>query len=100
MDARTAHRIDRFRCQEQTTAITAPRLTPSRTTLMAPPPGKDSKTNSAKSSIEISPPSSIPTEYVEQLQPKARFIHVIESCSTVAIDTQTKYGTWAAATQR
>ena len=30
----------------------------------------------------------------------ARFIHAIESCSTVAIDTQTKYGTWAAATQR
>jgi hypothetical protein len=51
MPAKTAHRIDRFRCQEQTTAITAPRLTPSRTTLMAPPPGKDSKTNSAKSSI-------------------------------------------------
>ena len=29
-----------------------------------------------------------------------RFIHVIESCSTVAIETQMKYGTWAAATQR
>ena len=29
-----------------------------------------------------------------------QFITVIESCSTVAIDTQTKYGTWATATQR
>ena len=32
--------------------------------------------------------------------PEARFIHVIESCSTVAIETQMKYGTWANATHR
>ena len=29
-----------------------------------------------------------------------QFIAVIDSCSTVAIDTHTKYGTWATATQR
>jgi hypothetical protein len=34
----------------------------------------------------------------EACQP--RFIHVIDSCSTAAIETQTKYGIWARATQR
>jgi hypothetical protein len=29
-----------------------------------------------------------------------QFIAVIDSCSTVAMDTHTKYGTWATATQR
>lgn len=29
-----------------------------------------------------------------------QFIAVIENCSTVANDTQTKYGTWPTATQR
>ena len=44
-----AHTIDLFRCHEQTTAITVPRLTPLRTTLTTPPSkGRDSKTTSAR----------------------------------------------------
>ena len=46
--ATIAQKIDRFRCQEQTTAITEPRPTPSRTTLKTPPPGRVSKTISAR----------------------------------------------------
>lgn len=61
---------------------------PSRTTLMGPPPGKDSKTNSAKSNIGIFTSSSMPTEHEERLQTKGRFIQVIENSGTVAIDTQ------------
>ncbi len=37
---------------------------------------------------------------VEVVCHRPQFIAVMLSCSTVASDTQTKYGTWATATQR
>ena len=54
--ARIAQRIERFRCHEQTTAITEPRPTPSRTTLIAPPPGIASKTTSHSSFLTLAIP--------------------------------------------